>query len=99
MIEPALIVLFLLAVAIASVCWDLSYPQVSLTRRDFVWLGWKPTHVHKKGGLYEEATRAICTDDVEAGETVVLYVAEDGCTYVRAARMFDEAGRFIELPE
>lgn len=68
-----------------------------LTQRDLVWLGWKPTHRHYKGGFYEEATRAIACDDVVEGEAVVVYVGSDGRTYVRSARQFDEPSRFWEL--
>lgn len=69
----------------------------SLTKRDFGWLGWKPTHQHYKGGFYEEATRATVTDPMEAGETAVVYVHESGSTYARPARMFDEPARFKEI--
>lgn len=72
---------------------------MNLTKRDFGWLGWKPTHVHYKGGLYEESTRAIATDPIEDGEAVVVYVHESGATYVRPARMFDEVSRFTPIED
>jgi hypothetical protein len=72
-------------------------PARQLTKRDVFWLGWAPTHRHYKGGHYEEMTRAIATDPIEAGETVVTYVHESGSTYVRPARLFDQPERFTAL--
>jgi hypothetical protein len=74
-------------------------PGGNLTRRDFRFLGWKPTHQHYKGGFYEEATRAIATDGIAPGEAVVIYVHERGDVYARPARLFDEEARFTPLKE
>lgn len=74
-------------------------PGGNLTRRDFCFLGWKPTHRHYKGGFYEEAVRAIATDCIAAGETVVIYVHERGTVHARPARLFDEEARFAPLKE
>lgn len=98
------ILLFLLLISL--IIWlDLttsgaSYvPGRQLTRRDFIWLGWAPTHRHYKGGQYEEATRAIATDPIEAGETVVIYVHSTGTVHARPARLFDEPTRFQAMEE
>lgn len=68
-----------------------------MTRRDFMKLKFRATHAHKKGGKYEHATRAIATDKIVEGETVVVYVHESGIAYVRPARLFDEADRFAPI--
>jgi hypothetical protein len=100
MVELPVLLLIVLALGLSfAVIRSTTRADVLLTKRDFAWLGWKPTHVHYKGGLYEESTRAIATDRIEAGESVVLYVHESGATYVRPARMFDEVSRFAPIPE
>lgn len=82
-----------------AVCSRAEVPGRNLTRRDFAFLGWNPTHRHYKGGLYEEATRAIATDNIAAGEAVAVYVHESGSVYARPARLFDEEARFSAIKE
>lgn len=71
----------------------------NLSKRDLWCLGWKPTHRHYKGSFYEEATRATSASDILEGEIVVVYVSQDGRTYVRVAEEFDQSPRFMELHE
>lgn len=82
-----------------AVIYSAEVPGRNLTRRDFCFLGWRPTHRHYKGGFYEEATRAIATDKIEADEAAVIYVHESGSIYARPARLFDEEARFAPIKE
>lgn len=53
----------------------------------------RPTHRHRKGGLYQE----ICRGRLEADLTpVVIYRAEDGTIWVRPEHEFDD-GRFTPI--
>jgi hypothetical protein len=51
---------------------------------------WRPTHRHRKGGLYELIGYGRHT---ETDEAVAIYRSADGIWWVRPAEMFDD-GRF-----
>lgn len=55
--------------------------------------GWRPTHRHRKGGLYRVVTTAL----IEATlELAVVYDSSDGHVWVRPYKEFHD-GRFTEL--
>jgi len=56
--------------------------------------GWRPTHQHRKGGLYRVITRAELEADLSP---VVVYDDANGRVWVRPAAEFDD-GRFAPLP-
>ena len=53
----------------------------------------KPTHRHRKGGLYQELMRGRLEKDLTP---VVIYRAEDGSVWVRSEAEFDD-GRFTRV--
>lgn len=56
--------------------------------------GWRPTHRHRKGGLY----RVVARGSIEADLTpAVIYDDAEGRVWVRPAAEFDD-GRFAALP-
>lgn len=56
---------------------------------------WRPTHQHRKGGLYRVIGRGL----IEASKApAVIYEAEDGTLWVRPETEFDD-GRFTPLPQ
>jgi hypothetical protein len=56
---------------------------------------WRPTHQHRKGGLYQEIARGHSTDEMPI--PIVIYRDERGDWWARAASEFDD-GRFTKLP-
>lgn len=54
----------------------------------------KPTHQHKKGGLY---TKMMDATHSETEEAMTVYMGADGRIWVRPKAMFDEADRFAPL--
>ncbi|MEM6464565.1 MAG: DUF1653 domain-containing protein [Pseudomonadota bacterium] len=54
---------------------------------------WRPTHRHKKGGLYRVLGQAILEAD---RSDVVIYDDADGATWVRSRAEFED-GRFTPL--
>ena len=58
-------------------------------------LRWRPTHRHRKGGLYRVITRGVWEPERRA---VVIYDDADGITWVRPADEFDD-GRFTPLDQ
>ena len=69
----------------------------NFTKRDFGWLGWKPTHLHNSNVLYEEATRAIASDALVAGEAVVVCVDSEGHVHVVPVSTYDDPNQFKEV--
>lgn len=57
--------------------------------------GWRPTHRHRKGGLYRVITRAQLEADLAPA---VVYEGQDGRVWVRPAAEFDD-GRFVPIPQ
>ena len=55
--------------------------------------GWRPTHRHRKGGLYRVVSRAVWEPD---RSPCVIYDDAEGNTWVRPAAEFDD-GRFTPL--
>jgi hypothetical protein len=56
--------------------------------------GYKPTHRHYKGGLYQLLGQAKHT---ETEEELTIYRDSDGNYWARPRAMFDEPGRFTPL--
>lgn len=55
---------------------------------------WRPTHRHKKGGLYRKLGQAVLETD---RSDVVIYDDADGTVWVRPIAEFSDNARFTPL--